>query len=255
MLCSIFSHFFRESNFFVTKLSAFFNVCLFAMDQKDKLQFINSKDGSHTLYNEALNETYHSRNGALTESNHVFIRNGLSLIQKESVSIFEVGFGTGLNALLTYQVLKKHDSLKEIHFHTIELYPLKTEITDALNYAEDLSLEEKDIFQQMHAAPWNEETEITPHFFLHKIEADLTSFEPGFKMDVVYFDAFGPEVQPFLWTPSIFERLFAHLKSDGVFTTYSAKGQVRRDLQSVGFRVERRPGPPGKREMLVAFKD
>ncbi len=218
------------------------------------LKIIESEDGSHTLFNHALNETYHSTHGAYTESMHVFIQNGITRFNRKNIAVFEVGFGTGLNALLTLKYLKEQDQIESIHYHTIELYPLEDEITEALNYIKDLPDVEMQWFQEMHNSPWEQEVKITDGFTLHKHQADIVTFEPHMAIDVVYFDAFGPDVQPQLWTPAIFEKLHRQMSVGGVFSTYSAKGQVRRDLQGVGFKVERCPGPPGKREMLVATK-
>lgn len=225
------------------------------MQNNGAVKIVTSEDGSHTLYNSTLNETYHSIHGAKTESLHVFINNGLKLIFAKNIAILEVGMGTGLNVLLTYLHQKKHAEIKNISYHTLELHPLSQHTVDALNYGETLSEDENAFFKHIHAADWNKETMLSPTFKIHKIQADLIDYTPSYTFDLVYFDAFAPDVQPKLWTKKIFQTIFEHLNPGGVLTTYSAKGQLRRDLIEVGFRVERRPGPPGKREMIVAFKD
>lgn len=219
------------------------------------IKILKSGDGSDTLFNDTLNETYHSVNGAFTESQHVFIKNGLSMAQSSEITVFEIGFGTGLNALLSYDYFFRHPEIKKINYYSIELYPLHLEMVDSLNYGSLENIQVKDLFKDLHRAEWGKEIEIRPGFTLCKILADITTFSPTFLCDVVYFDAFAPDIQPLIWKPEVFDMLFKRLKLGGVFATYSAKGQVRRDLQQVGFRVERRPGPPGKREIIVAFKE
>lgn len=217
-------------------------------------QIVTSEDGSHTLFNPSLNETYHSIHGAKTESLHVFIQNGLHLLEKENPVILEIGMGTGLNVLLTRQYQIQSDKLKTIEYHTLELFPIGLETVNQLNYKNALLDDEYHFFDAIHASEWDKPIDIAPDFRLQKLQKDLLSFIPDFPYDVVYFDAFAPNVQPDLWRKEIFEKLYIYLNEGGILTTYSAKGQVRRDLQEVGFKVERRPGPPGKREMLVAFK-
>ena len=209
-----------------------------------------SEDGSHTLYVPELDEHYHSVFGARTESMHVFIKSGLNLLDKQDIKILEIGFGTGLNALLT--ALNKGS--KKIEYHSIEKYPLSSETEDALVFSPNQTDEETSVFKAIHEAPWNELTEIIPGFKLLKFEDDLLTVQFNTKYDLVYFDAFGPDVQPELWTKEIFQEIFNLMNSNGILTTYSAKGAVRRAMQSAGFKVERLPGPPKKREMLRCTK-
>ena len=209
-----------------------------------------SEDGSHTLYVPELDEHYHSVFGARTESMHVFIKSGLDLLDKQDIKILEIGFGTGLNALLT--ALNKGN--KKIEYHSIEKYPLNSETEDALVFSPNQTDEETSVFKAIHEAPWNELTEIIPDFKLLKFEDDLLTVNFSTKYDLVYFDAFGPDVQPELWTEEIFKKIFDSMNSNGILTTYSAKGAVRRAMQSAGFKVERLPGPPKKREMLRCTK-
>jgi tRNA U34 5-methylaminomethyl-2-thiouridine-forming methyltransferase MnmC len=209
-----------------------------------------SEDGSHTLYVPELDEHYHSVFGARTESMHVFIKSGLDHSDKQDIKILEIGFGTGLNALLT--ALNK--GRRKIEYHSIEKYPLNSETEDALTLSPQQTVEETSVFKAIHEAPWNELTEIIPDFKLLKFEDDLLSVNFNTKYDLVYFDAFGPDVQPELWTKDIFQKIFDTTNTNGILTTYSAKGAVRRAMQSAGFKVERLPGPPKKREMLRCTK-
>jgi tRNA U34 5-methylaminomethyl-2-thiouridine-forming methyltransferase MnmC len=209
-----------------------------------------SEDGSHTLYVPELDEHYHSVFGARTESMHVFIKSGLDHSDKQDIKILEIGFGTGLNALLT--ALNK--GRRKIEYHSIEKYPLNSETEDALTLSPRQTVEETSVFKAIHEAPWNELTEIIPDFKLLKFEDDLLTVNFNTKYDLVYFDAFGPDVQPELWTKDIFQKIFDTTNTNGILTTYSAKGAVRRAMQSAGFKVERLPGPPKKREMLRCTK-
>jgi len=209
-------------------------------------------DGSHTLFVPELNEHYHSINGALTESKHVFIENGLKLFgEKGRVSILEIGFGTGLNALLSYVEAKQRNI--QIHYMAIERYPLKKEYVKQLNFP-DLIETATPFFHLLHACDWEKEVAIDSHFTLHKIENDLIKHQFNRKFDLIYFDAFAPDKQPEMWTPEIFSHLFEQTNENGILTTYCAKGSVRRMFQAAGYTTERLPGPPGKREMLRGRK-
>ncbi len=213
-----------------------------------------TKDGSHTLFIPQLNEHYHSVNGAIQESLHVFIETGLRQCQKERIRVFEVGFGTGLNAFLTF--LYARESSKQIDYTSIELYPLSGNIVDKLNYPELLSVSDKAVFEAMHQCAWNKPTAVSNSFQLTKIESDLISWKNSNDedFDIVYFDAFAPDKQPEMWSQEIFDNLYQMMSQNAIFVTYCAKGMVRRMLQTSGFEVERLPGPPGKREMLRAVK-
>ncbi len=217
-----------------------------------KKQLFKTGDGSFTLYLPEMNETYHSKFGAVNEAKHVFIKSGLQYINKDSVKILEVGFGTGLNAFLSLVFFLKTKKIKNIYYHSLEKFPLPGDITEKLNYF--TSKKEKKLFEILHQSPWNQEVEIVPGFVLYKQKTDLQDFKFPLLFDLVYFDAFAPNKQAELWTPQIFSNLYGHMNKKGIFVTYSAKGQVRRDLASAGFDVERIEGPPGKREMLRAVK-
>ena len=215
-----------------------------------EVQLKLSDDGSHTLYVPELDEHYHSVFGARTESIHVFIDAGLNQTTKQNIKILEIGFGTGLNALLT--ALNKAG--KSIEYHSLEKYPLNDELENNLIFSPDQTKGETVIFEKIHRAPWNETVEIIPDFKLFKIEADLLTFNFNTRYDLVFFDAFGPDVQPELWTEDVFKKIFNAMNPMGIITTYSAKGAVRRAMQSAGFEMERLPGPPKKREMLRGTK-
>ena len=228
-------------------------------------KIILTEDGSATIHLEEWNESYHSKHGAVQEAYHVFIRNGLDLFKETSeVSILEIGFGTGLNALISF--LENSETNQKINYMGIEKFPVLQEEFTVLNYPKalkqftsDLKFSETEIlkiYNSLMNARWEEFELIHPNFQLKKAQADFLEFDyPNESFDLIYFDAFGARVQPELWTEELFEKLFQSMKSGGILTTYSSKGSVRRALISVGFRVEKRPGPPGKREMLVAFKD
>lgn len=207
-------------------------------------------DGSHTLYIPEMEEHYHSVNGAIQESRHIFIHAGVKhLPAKEHLRILEIGFGTGLNALLT---LLETDI--PIEYFTIERYPLPAEIVSSLNYADIVCPDRKGLFAALHTATWNTAVSITDRFTLYKIQADSNTclFPEG--IDIVYYDAFAPDKQPEMWTPDIFAKLYEATTGGGILVTYCAKGSVRRMMKEAGYSVERIPGPPGKREMLRATK-
>jgi tRNA U34 5-methylaminomethyl-2-thiouridine-forming methyltransferase MnmC len=227
-------------------------------------KIIPTEDGSSTIYIPEWNESYHSKHGAIQEAYHVFIQNGLNdFSDKSEISILEIGFGTGLNSLITL-----NESLKRnlnIQYTGIEKYPVSEQETLSLHYAKSLkefnpdmkrSLEElEDDYSKLMKAPWEEFSSIYSNFELRKIQADFLDFNyPKEEFDLVYFDAFGARVQPELWTEELLGKIYLSMKKGGLFTTYSAKGSVRRALIAVGMEVEKRPGPPGKREMLVARK-
>lgn len=221
----------------------------------DKPEIKITADGSHTLYLKSLDETYHSIHGAIQEAIHVYINAGFNYYKNRAqLNVLEVGFGTGLNAFLTYQESLKNNI--EVNYTSIEAYPLQKESIDKLNYLSELNVAEKEIklFNKLHEAKWNENEKITGSFSLTKLELMLQDFTREEQYDVIYFDAFGPRVQPELWETSILQQMFNALKVNGVLVTYCAKGSVKRALKEVGFKIESIPGPPGKREMTRAIK-
>lgn len=216
------------------------------------LKIITTSDGSNSIYNENNKESYHSVNGAIQESQHVFINSGLRQIKLNEISIFEVGFGTGLNALLSY-IYAENNSIK-ILYDTIELFPLENIIYNQLNYSDCLGQNYKQIFLKLHHADWNIVTDISEHFEFNKIHADLRDYNFAKKYNLIYFDAFSPQVEPELWSNEIFSKIYSNMHNDGILVTYCAKGEVRRCLKNIGFSVERITGATGKREMLRAIK-
>jgi tRNA U34 5-methylaminomethyl-2-thiouridine-forming methyltransferase MnmC len=221
----------------------------------EKIQIIITGDGSHSLINTELNETYHSVHGAMRESLHVFIKHGLDFFCERSsgtpVRILEIGFGTGLNALLT--IHRANELHRAVNYTTLEAFPLDESIWSLLNYTEDDFA--KELFQKIHRVPWSQPVEITPLFTLLKLHTtlQLISLAPS-SFDIIFFDAFAPSKQPELWKISLLAKIEAAMKPGGVFVTYCAKGQLKRDLKSLNFSVETLAGPPGKKEMVRALK-
>lgn len=222
-----------------------------------KFTFMITEDGSHTIYLPDINETYHSTHGAITESNHVFIKNGLEYIanqERKSIGIFEVGFGTGLNALLTALHAEKNELF--VKYQSIEAFPLESQHIQNLNFVEKIGdATAANLFEKLHAAPWDEWFPVSGFFDLRKIKGVLQDFEDqGGIFDLCYFDAFAPSKQPEMWVIAILEKIKNLLSEHGVFVTYCAKGQLKRDLKCLGFEVETLEGPPGKKEMVRAIK-
>ena len=224
-----------------------------------KREIITTGDGSTTIHLPELNEQYHSKHGAMQEAYHVFIKMGLSFLLEKNASqpihILEIGFGTGLNALITSIEAEKHKV--SIQYKGVEAYPVEMNEIEKLNYSIQLKEEEKkaaEIFSAIHQATWETSVKITDYFQLTKEQKFFKEIEDENTFNLIYFDAFGARVQPELWEQPIFEIMYKALKQNGVLVTYSAKGSARRAMQACGFEVERLPGPPGKREMLRAVK-
>lgn len=216
-------------------------------------RIIRTSDGSRTIQIPGWEEQYHSLHGALQESLHVFIAHGLAQYASRPVRILEMGFGTGLNALLSLLEAPRRGLLLE--YTALEAFPVTREEWEALDYGSLFDDPEAgDHFQKLHEAPWETPTSVTPSFTLLKLQADLLEFNACDAFDLVYFDAFGARVQPELWTVKVFQSMFHALSEGGCLVTYAAKGSVRRAMLASGFLVERLPGPPGKREMLRALK-
>ena len=209
-----------------------------------------TEDGSQTLYNKTIDECYHSIHGAKNESNHIFIQSAFLQCNKQDISIFEVGFGTGLNAFLTLLTATK--TKQKVHYETVELYPVPSDFYSNFNYA--TTKEEQSIFKKLHCSEWNRTEEITSNFSLLKHLGDIKNLELKNHFDIVYFDAFSPDAQPELWSEEVFRNVYGLMKVGGVLTTYCAKGDVRRAMIVAGFRVEKLAGPPGKRHILRARK-
>ncbi len=223
-----------------------------------KRNIILTDDGSSTIYFPEWDEHYHSKHGAIQEAYHVFMDKGLYHLNTEqpnltAISILEIGFGTGLNAFITYLEAKKRALI--IDYVGVEAYPIEAEDITLLNYVSQLKAEQNDsIFQKLHTSEWEKSSIISDHFNLMKRKQFFSDITDENTFNLIYFDAFGARVQPDLWTEEIFEKMYTALKPEGILTTYAAKGSVRRAMQTVGFTVERLEGPPGKREMLRATK-
>lgn len=221
-------------------------------------KIITTADGSKTIYIPEWNEHYHYKHGAIQEAYHVFVEYGLRYFletnkPKQDLNILEIGFGTGLNAFIT--LLESIRDGFAVNYTGVEAFPVSLEQALAMDYPKELNVDEvQNLFVKLHETQWEETAEITSIFSLHKRKLKFEEITDETKYDLVYFDAFGARVQPELWTEDIFEIMYKALKNSGVLVTYSAKGSVRRAMQSVGFTVERLPGPPGKREMLRATK-
>ena len=224
----------------------------------NKVELITTSDGSHSLLNSELNETYHSVHGAIQESIHVFIKNGLEYFEQKNqqaeIRILEVGFGTGLNALLTLQ--HRLIGSTKILYESLEAFPIEQETVSQLNYPEILNFSDsEEYFAQLHQSSWDKKVEITSNFSLLKRHVKIQDMELGSEeFDVIYFDAFAPSKQPELWELTVLRKVEQSMKPGAVFVTYCAKGQLKRDLKSLRLLVETLPGPPGKKEMVRAVK-
>ena len=217
-----------------------------------KAELRMTEDGSHTLYVPALDEHYHSHFGALTESKHIFINAGLASLKSNKVSILEVGFGTGLNALLTSMYTQENQMT--VQYVTLDKYPLDPSLLFQLNYPTITGTECRELFESIHSAPWEQPVRLTPWFTLEKRLTDLTSMRVEGLFDLVYFDAFGPGKQPEMWSREVMQKIAGVTHPGSVFVTYSAKGELKRILRTLDFEVALLPGPPGKRVMTRAVK-
>ena len=220
-------------------------------------KIIKTGDGSVTIHLPEWDEQYHSKHGAVQEAQHVFLKMGLHYFtesrNQQDLSILEIGFGTGLNAFLTFLEADKLNL--KIDYTGVEAYPVSSEEIKLLNYPEAANaLDHTSAFQKLHETNWEERSAISEHFYLTKHQLKFQQITAKEKYDIIYFDAFGARVQPDLWTEEIFNIMFKALKQNGVLVTYAAKGSVRRAMIACGFQVEKLPGPPGKREMLRAVK-
>ena len=218
-----------------------------------KREILHTLDGSTTIHLPDWNESYHSKHGAIQEAYHVFIKNGFSLFQDKPMSILEIGFGTALNAFITF--LESQKSLQTIDYVGVEAYPISEKEVLQMNYVAELNAEsEKNSFELMHQSNWEEKISVTPNFTLTKRKQFFHEISDENQFDLIYFDAFGYRVQPELWSTEIFEKMYNALKANGVLVTYAARGVVKRSMIEVGFTVEKLAGPPGKREMFRATK-
>ncbi|MBC6399784.1 MAG: tRNA (5-methylaminomethyl-2-thiouridine)(34)-methyltransferase MnmD [Ekhidna sp.] len=218
------------------------------------VKIITTEDGSHSLFNEELNETYHSIYGAKREAMHVFIREGLEAWTAENdnkdIRILEVGLGTGLNALLT--AIRSQADNRNIHFTSLEPFPVKKEVYENLNYFN--SGEEKELLIQIHETDWETEVSLSSSFKLFKAADRLEDFKSSDSFDIIYFDAFAPRKQPEVWSLENLRKCFYFLNLNGILTTYCAQGRFKRNLRAAGFEVETLRGAAGKKEMVRGRK-
>lgn len=219
-----------------------------------KREIVETGDGSKTIRIVDLDENYHSSHGALQEALHVFIKNGLlEFKEKSQISIFEMGFGTGLNTFLS--AIKSSELKLKIEYSGVEAFPISEDEIIALEYAQLVGDENVELYKKIHSSSWEEMNEISAFFTLKKIKNHLQNLElEKESFDIIYYDAFGPRVQDEMWSVELFQKMYDSLKVGGFLVTYCAKGQVKRNMKEVGFTIEPLPGPPGKREMTRAWK-
>ncbi len=227
------------------------------MKKREKPEIMITEDGSRTLYFPSLDESYHSFHGALAETMHIFINAGLRFVasQTSSITLFEMGFGTGLNALMTFMETRSL-GIAQVHYVSVEAYPVERAVCRALDYPSLMTAQDAGaVFEKMHALPWGTPAPVSPHFMLHKIEASMEAVELEKEhFDLVYYDAFAPNLQPELWSEALFRRVYGAMRPGAVLVTYSAKGAVKRALRGAGFSLESLPGPKGKREITRASR-
>jgi tRNA U34 5-methylaminomethyl-2-thiouridine-forming methyltransferase MnmC len=219
-----------------------------------KREIITTDDGSVTIFLPEMQEAYHSKFGAIQEAKHVFIQNGLHLMQHQPLSILEIGFGTGLNTFITF--LESVKNKQTISYTGVEAYPVEPEHSALLNYAEQLeSPQYHETFNLMHSCPWDTEIKLNNNFSLTKRKQFFEDIEDEDKYDLIYFDAFGYPSQPHLWSEDIFRRMYNALKVNGILVTYACRSVIKNNMKAAGFITTKLPGPPGKREMLRAVKN
>lgn len=224
---------------------------------QSNIKLITTSDGSHSLYHEGLRETYHSTHGALTESQHVFIQKGVEHQLAKGVKelrILEVGFGTGLNALLVYDLAKKRPDLT-IHFQTLEPFPLSHELYQSLNYTELFaSTVSQEEFLKLHELTFGEQHSIFENFTFSKEKVSLQDFKSEQSFNLVFYDAFAPSKQSEMWELEALSQAVKYMEAGAALTTYCAQGQFKRNLMELGLQLETLEGPPGKKEMVRATK-
>ena len=218
-----------------------------------KREIITTEDGSVTIYLPEMQETYHSKFGAIQEAYHVFIKNGLDLFKDRPISVLEIGFGTGLNAFITF--LEAAGREQRIHYTTVEAYPVSAEEAAQLNYVNQLNAPQfAEVFAQMHHSAWGVDVKLSDGFTLNKRQQRFEEVTDINKYDLIYFDAFGYPSQPDLWSEAIFNAMYAALKTNGILVTYACRTVIKKAMQQAGFTTQKLAGPPGKREMLRACK-
>ena len=218
-----------------------------------KREIITTLDGSVTIHLPEIKETYHSKFGAIREAYHVFIKSGLALVKDRPVSILEIGFGTGLNAFITY--LESVKTGQEIQYTGVEAYPVAAEEVSQLNYITELNAQNEGMaFDAMHTSDWEKALVLNDKFTLTKRKQFFNEITDAEAFDLIYFDAFGFHVQPELWNVDIFLRMYNALRPNGILVTYACRTSIKKAMTEAGFTIEKIAGPPGKREMLRAYK-
>ncbi|PKP17432.1 MAG: SAM-dependent methyltransferase [Bacteroidetes bacterium HGW-Bacteroidetes-23] len=218
-----------------------------------KREIIITSDGSTSIHLPEWEESYHSKHGAIQEAQHVFIKNGLSLCKGQSVSVLEIGFGTGLNAFITF--LESQKTNQNIDYVGVEGFPISAEEVLQMNYVNQLNANQFELeFKKMHQSDWEENVTISEHFRLTKRKQLFNEINDKNQFDIIYFDAFGYRVQPELWSVEIFTKMFEALKEGGILVTYACRGPIKNAMKEAGFQIEKLAGPPGKREMLRGWK-
>lgn len=236
----------------IPSLEGYWEGSLFSSSTFFMNKLVTTEDGSHTIYVPEMDEHYHSINGAVRESEHIFINYGFKFCKADPVNIFDVGYGTGLNALLT--AVESLNGTREVFYTAIEKYPVEEHIVQKLNYQQFIEEKGAGLFSFLNSSPWGTMQRICRNFSIKKTGFDLVADNPEGYYNLIYFDAFGPDKQPEMWTPDIFEKISMITLQGGILVTYSAKGQVKRNLKGAGFEVELLPGPPGKRQIIRAIK-
>ncbi len=216
--------------------------------KNNKKSLKKTPDGSCTIYSEHFNEFYHNVNGALTESKHIYIDLGLKSIEKDDIKILEIGYGTGLNALCTF--FENHNLNKNIYYIGIEKYPLKLNEFMDMNFNRLFNIGENLLLKFFQG--WDIEVAVSDNFRLLKKQIDFLDYTPCTKYDLIYYDAFSPDTQPEMWSLEVLNKIINNLNSGGVFVTYCVRGDLKEKLRSLGLKVKRFPGPPGKRHVLKA---
>lgn len=239
----------QNKSFYIINLHASVNTINL---QNMKRRTFITKDGSSSIYVEKLAESYHSHYGALAESLFIFVESGFKYSNVNPVNILEIGFGTGLNALLTLDEAVR--SKRKTSYYTLEKYPLSISEWGSLNYPKLPTINNPEEFENLHKLNWDVWHRLNDYFSLFKSNTDLLKFSTSLRFDIIYFDAFSPEVQSDLWTEEIFSKLYDYLNPGGLLLSYSVKGTVKRALRSAGFQIKRIPGPEGKRMILRASK-
>jgi len=223
--------------------------------QLHHLEIITTADGSPSLFDKDLKASYHSKFGALQESKHIFIKHGLEFAFKKfngNISIFETGFGTGLNAILSAIEASEHK--QKIQYTSIEKFPLQKEIYDALQFEKLFSIEKQNAVDQILNCSWNQWHKVSNHFEIKKVDADILNYTLDSKYHLIYFDAFSPEINPEIWQKNILEMVYQSMLPGAILVSFCAKGSFKRLLKEIGFIVETLPGPIGKREITRATK-